>query len=199
MGLFSQKWNSSDAEIRMQAVHSIHDISKLIKIKEKAKYDDVKLFCEEKITSIARNADVNERIIAISGLVDQELLYEIADSNDDLTVRIAAAKNITDKTKRELVLTKITADWKKEYLGLDIKKNEISRDKMDELKERTSEIVADHMKKHPNSTDISGIIQKEEAKITEEVEKQFNEEKSQLEKIRKELKSLFPQFENMNS
>lgn len=199
MGLFTQKWNNSDASIRMQAVQSIGDISKLIKIREKAKYDDVKKLCDDIITSTAKEFGAKDRIIAISGLSDQELLSEIAGSKDDLSIRIVAAKNISDTTKREIALARIAADWKIEILGIDLKKNDIYREKLDGLKERTTELVAEYMKKNPNGSDVSGIIKREERKINEEVESQFVKEKNKLNIIGKELESLLPQFKNENA
>lgn len=199
MGLFTQKWNNSDASIRMQAVQSIGDISKLIKIREKAKYDDVKKLCDDIITSTAKEFGAKDRIIAISGLSDQELLSEIAGSKDDLSIRIAAAKNISDTTKREIALARIAADWKIEILGIDLKKNDIYREKLDGLRERTTELVAEYMKKNPNGSDVSGIIKREERKINEEVESQFVKEKNKLNVIGKELESLLPQFKNENA
>ena len=199
MGLFTQKWNNSDASIRMQAVQSIGDISKLIKIREKAKYDDVKKLCDDIITSTAKEFGAKDRIIAISGLSDQELLSEIAGSKDDLSIRIAAAKNISDTTKREIALARIAADWKLEVLGIDLKKSDIYREKLDGLRERTTELVAEYMKKNPNGSDVSGIIKREERKINEEVESQFVKEKNKLNVIGKELESLLPQFKNENA
>ena len=199
MGLFTQKWNSSDTSIRMQAVQSIGDISKLIKIREKAKYDDVKKLCDDIITSTAKEFGAKDRIVAISGLSDQELLSEIAGSKDDLSIRIAAAKNISDTTKREIALARIAADWKIEILGIDLKKSDIYREKLDGLRERTTELVAEYMKKNPNGSDVSGIIKREERKINEEVESQFVKEKNKLNVIGKELESLLPQFKNENA
>jgi hypothetical protein len=183
----------------MQAVQSIGNVSKLIKIREKAKYEDVKKLCDDIITSTAKEFGAKDRIIAISGLSDQELLSEIAGSKDDLSIRIAAAKNISDTTKREIALTRIAADWKIEILGIDLKKNDIYREKLDALKERTTELVAEYMKKNPNGSDISGIIKREENKINEEVESQFTKEKNKLNIIGKELEDLLPQLKNENS
>lgn len=188
MGLFSADWNSKDPAVRITAVQQASEIDVLVKIASKCKFDDAKEICQEKLIAIAKDSqDGSRQLKAVRCLENQDLLMDIADKEGDFLVRIAAAERIGDTEKQEYLFAKIALEWKKEDLIIDSRKSTAMHDRIGELGDRTEELVREHMAKHPDSMDMSGVIEQEHAKITAEVEREFAKEKAEMAKIGKKV------------